>query len=145
MRVRYSQFTRFPTFIAVLALSAVAACSSDSPTGTTGAIVTGTYTLQTVDGVALPAPAKDSTGAIAGTAISGSVTLTASSFTSTINYTLTNGSPASISGSGTYSVSGSTVTFVNTGSGGSGATASYTNGNSLTFKINAQAYVFKTA
>ena len=105
---------------------------------TTGLV--GVYALTTVDGLALPAPAKDPvTGVVAGTYTSGSVTLTAAkTFTVLLSYTLANGTTGSLPGAGTYTVSGSTVTFIE-----ANVTATFSGGNTLTATLSNQLFVFK--
>ena len=123
-----------------LALYGAAACSSDTTTGVDTNSVVGVYTLTTVDGLALPAPAKDPiTGAVAGTYTAGNATLTdAKTFTFSLSYTLSNGTTGSLPSAGTYSVSGSTVTFIE-----ANITATFSGGNTLTGTINNQVFVFK--
>ncbi len=127
------------------AVFGAAACGSDSTTSPYGVDTTtlvGVYTLNTVDGVALPAPAKDPTGTVLGKITAGSVTLTsAKTWTYSINYTLTDGTTGTSPQAGTYAVSGSTVTF--TTSGGDKVTATFSGGNTLTVTLNTQLYVFK--
>jgi hypothetical protein len=126
---------------AAIALLVAAGCSSSTSPATT--TVVGTYTLKTADGVNLPAPAKDPTGAVAGTWLNGSATLNAdNTYTSTLNYKETNGNPGSLPGSGTYSSSGSTVTLTAAG-GGSVTNATFSGGNTLTSTVNGQTMVFK--
>lgn len=141
--MRYSRARRLVvTSLQAIAIFAIAACSSSTEPGITTATVAGTYTLKTVDGLVLPAPAKDGTGAIAGAFTAGTVTLTtANTFTSTLSYTLTNGTTGSSPNSGSYSISGSTLTFTPSG-GGSAVTAAFSGGNTLTISSNGQAEVF---
>ena len=140
MRSTSRLITGRSSFLAVVALSALAACGSDSSTAAT-VNVAGTYNLQTVDGVALPAPGKDATGAIAGKVNSGALVLSpGNSYTSVINYVLSNGTPIASSGSGTYTVSGGTMVL--TGSDGKANTVSFTGGNTVTGSVNGQTYVF---
>jgi hypothetical protein len=123
-----------------LALYGAAACSSDTTTSVDTNAVVGVYTLTTVDGLALPAPAKDPvTGVVLGTYTAGSATLTAAkTFTFSLSYTLANGTTGSLPGAGTYSVSGSTVTFIE-----ANVTATFSGGNTLTATLSNQVFVFK--
>ena len=125
-----------------LAFSGVAACSSYSSTDVYTSVV-GVYTLTTVDGVVLPAPAKDATGAALGKITSGGAVLTdTKTFTSSVNYTLTNGVTGSSPNAGTYAVSGSTVTLTST-TGSDQTIATFSGGNTLTATANQQVYVLK--
>ena len=128
------------TSLFALALCGVAACSSDTTTGVDTHAVVGVYTLTTVDGLALPAPAKDPiTGAVAGTYTAVNATLTAArTFTFLLSYTRTDGTTGSLPSTGTYSISGSTVTFIE-----ANITATFSGGNTLTGTINSQVFVFK--
>lgn len=130
--------------LAAISLIAASACGSSSTapdTTSANAAVVGTYTLKTVDGAALPAPAKDEKGAVGGTFTSGSITLASNgSFNSILNYTITGGTAGNSPSSGTYSVSGSTLTFVV--SGKSNVTAVFSGGNTLTNVNNTQTMVY---
>ncbi len=143
MRTLRAAQVALPSLVA-LALSGAAACSSDTTTGVDTTAVVGVYTLTTVDGLALPAPAKDpATGAVAGTFTAGSVTLTdAKTYTSSLSYTLTNGTTGTLQGAGTYSLSGSTLTLT-ASPGGDKIVATFSGGNTLTATFNGQTFVFK--
>jgi hypothetical protein len=129
-------------YLVASSIVGMSACGSSStaPAVDASAAVVGAYTLKTVDGSNLPAPLKDM-GVVAGTFTSGTVTLSSNgTYTSSLNYTLTNGTPGTSPSTGTYSVSGNTVTFVAAGSPNTVAT--FSGGNTLTVALNAQAMVF---
>ena len=131
----------FFAFLSCVLLVSTAGCGSDSSTAATSSVV-GLYDLITVDGVALPAPGKDVSGAIAGKFTSGALVLTtAGAYSSVLNYTLNNSSAGTTPGAGTYLVSGSTVTL--TSSGGGTTPGAYSGGNTITFTMGLQVFVFK--
>ena len=122
---------------AAMAVSVLSACSDS----TVAASVVGTYTLRSVAGIALPAPARDATGAVFGTATSGTVTLTSTNtYTSSITFVI-GGISTPAPAAGTYAQSGSTLTFTPTG-GGAVNTGTFSGGNTISATLNSQLYVF---
>lgn len=129
--------------LAASGIVGMSACDSSStaPAVDANAAAVGVYTLKTVDGSNLPAPAKDDKGVVAGTFTSGTVTLSANgTFTASLNYTLPNGTSGSSPSTGTYSVSGNTVTFVVPGS--PNRVATFSGGNTVTIMNNTQTMVY---
>lgn len=109
------------------ALTTLAACGSDSNNGTGPMDVSGTYSLTTVDGTALPYTIPNNP----------EHTLVITSATATLgrdhSYTISGigtedgGDPGEVvADEGTYSVSGSTVTFTSSSFGGASYTAAAT-------------------
>jgi len=141
MRIRAASRTMLT---AVLVLVASAACGSDSTSPDTGnASVTGTYSLKSLAGVALPAPGKDQTGAVYGTVNTGTLTLTSTNtFASNLSYTPTAGGTGTKSDGGTYAVTGTTVNFRDS-SGQDLYVATFSGGNTLTFTANGQVRVYQ--
>ena len=103
----------------------------------------GTYTLKSVDGVALPAPIKDpATGAVVATITAGTVTFASTNtYSSSLNYTVNNVPQAAIVSSGTWSQNGAVVTLTSAGS--SPVSATWSAGNTIAATVNAQMWVFK--
>jgi hypothetical protein len=126
----------------ILFAAAVTACGADTTTEVSALNVAGVYTLKTVDGVALPAPAKDDRGVVGGTVLSGTATLTdAKTFTHAGTVRLTNGTTQTDQGAGTYTISGNTITFQEPGD--QPIVATFSGGNTLTFTENTQVRVYQ--
>jgi hypothetical protein len=128
--------------LAAITLVALAACG-DSPTEPTAASLAGTWTLQTVNGAAVPATVAGS-GANRTDVSKGSVVLTAAgSYTQSVDLvTYTSGQPTTntLGDAGTFSVSGSTITFTSS-AGGSPQTATV-NGSSMSLSFQGSTVVY---
>ena len=112
--------------LAVAFVAALAACGSDNNTGTGPTNVSGTYTLTTVDGQALPQEFANSEHHVvvnSATLVMGSDHSYSVDATGSVDGTDGN---HVIADAGTYSVSGSTVTFTSTTFGGAHYTAAST-------------------
>ena len=128
---------------ALIAMSAVTVSCKDS-TGPAG--VTGTWTLQSIDGSPLPVVVfQDASGT---ERITASTLVLNANGTFTVNITFTStptgGSATTFnaSESGTYVVNGSTVTFTFTDDEGTSTDTGTISGNTLTVVADGEAWVF---
>lgn len=129
-------------FLAVMLLAAAVSCGGDKTTGPTAATITGTWTLQSVNGSALPYTVAQ-TGANKVEVTADVLTIASSSFTqtttvrSTINGQVTT---QSVSDAGTYTLNGTAASF-RFNSDGSTGTGSFS-GSTLTVAEDGFAYVY---
>ena len=128
--------------IATIALIALAGCG-DEVTGPTAASLAGTWTLQSVNGLAVPATITG-LGANRSDAVSGSVVLTAAAtYTQTVSivsYVSGQATPTNPSDAGSFTIIGSTIEFTSS-VGGSSQTATVT-GNTMSLTFQGLAVVF---
>lgn len=129
--------------IAIVMFALAAACGGDSSTGPSASIA-GTWTLQTINGAALPFIVAQ-TGANKVELLSDVVVISGTgSFTETTSVrTTTNGVPTtqSVADAGNYTLSGTAIT-IHFNSDGSTATGSWS-GNTITTTDGGLALVYK--
>ena len=131
-------------FVSVTLALVIAACGSDSSSAPTNSSVAGTWTLQTVNGSALPYTASPSPAKLE--ILSNTVTATsAGTWTSTAQIRTTIGTQAPTTATqtdaGTYTLSGNNVAISSTANGVVGAGT--ISGNTLTLTQAAGVFVYK--
>jgi hypothetical protein len=129
-------------FLAAATIVLLIACG-DSPTDPTAASLAGTWTLQTVNGAAVPFTLVGS-GANRTDLTKGSVALSSTGgYTQSVELvTYTSGQPATntLADAGTFTIDGSTITF--TSSNGGAAQAATVSGSSMTLAFQGTSVVY---
>lgn len=129
-------------FFAALAIGVVAACGGDSTTQPTMASLDGSWSLQTVNGAALPFVAAQS-GQDKEEIMSDVFTTSSGTFAEQMTVRTTISGQATMDtlpDSGSYALSGSTVTFTFSDSSTASGTVS---GNTMTFVESGYRFVYK--
>lgn len=130
---------------ALLVAPVLSGCDDDNdPGGVVGANVSGTYTLRTIDGQNLPFILLDLPGQRIEVLADEYVLNSGGTFTSTVTYRETDEGVVSTSEdtySGTWAQSGSTINLNSTANGAE--TATFSNGNTLTFVAGGHTAIYR--
>ncbi len=132
------------TFLSVIAFVAVTACGADGVTGVTQAQLSGTYSVNTVNGAPVPTAVSTAAGLV--TLLTDQITIAENgTWAEVYTYRVTNANGSVSNGAdndgGTYTLTGRSVAFHSTSLNGTVYTGT-SSGNYLTLNDGANTYVF---